>query len=326
MSQGQESVKETAMSYRVVNRILIGLVIIMVMVALLGKVTIAASDAGRTAADFLKIGIGAQSAGMAGAYSSVSTGAPAAYWNPAGLPRSDGGEILLGHSAWYQDISLEHISGAFPVHDRVSVAASFTYLNYGDIAGFDVSNNSTDNLTAHDWVGGLSLGVAVTEEFSLGVTGKYVNQKLDQFSASAIAADLGLRYQRDQVTFSLVAANLGTNLKFDQTEEKLPRSARVGVAARLLNGALLSAIEFEQPTAGGGVLKNGLEWTYDNQYFVRTGYRYELGQENQSFGSGLNMGAGFRYGAAEINYAFTPGDSRMSQELHRFSLVFRFAR
>ncbi len=97
------------MRHRTLRRIILGWVFLIIVEALIGKVSVAASSAGRTAADFLLIDIGgAKAAGIGGAYTSVSEGAPASYWNPAGLSGGEGGEIVLGHFSWFQDITIEH--------------------------------------------------------------------------------------------------------------------------------------------------------------------------------------------------------------------------
>jgi len=94
--------------HRTLRRIILGWVLLIIVVALIGKVSVAASNAGRTAADFLLIGVGARAAGMGGAYTVVSEGALASYWNPAGLSDVEGGEVVLGHFSWFQDITMEH--------------------------------------------------------------------------------------------------------------------------------------------------------------------------------------------------------------------------
>ena len=112
-----------------VRRVILGWVILVVIVALLGKVTVAETNAGRTAADFLLIGQGARAAGMGGAFTAVSDGSLASYWNPAGLTGLENSEALLSHFAWYQDISLEYGVFAHRVSDAATVAASVTLLS-----------------------------------------------------------------------------------------------------------------------------------------------------------------------------------------------------
>ena len=115
------------MQHRTLRRIILGWVFLIIVVALIGKVSVAASNAGRTSADFLLIGVGARAAGMGGAYTAVSEGAPASYWNPAGLSGGEGGEVVLGHFSWFQDITMEHGTLAYQINDKTALAASVTF-------------------------------------------------------------------------------------------------------------------------------------------------------------------------------------------------------
>ena len=69
------------------------------------------SKTGTTAAQFLKIGIGARALGMGGAYSAVSNDVTALYWNPAGLSSSKKNGIILDHQDWIMDVDLDFIGG-----------------------------------------------------------------------------------------------------------------------------------------------------------------------------------------------------------------------
>ncbi len=50
------------------------------------------SKSGTTAAQFLKIGVGARAIGMGGAFAATADDITAMYWNPAGLARVYGRE------------------------------------------------------------------------------------------------------------------------------------------------------------------------------------------------------------------------------------------
>lgn len=307
---------------RTIRKIIFCGIFLVMISAMSGAVSMAASNSGTRAADFLLIGTGAASAAMSGAYTAIGQGAQAAYWNPAALAGFDGKEIQFGHIAWYQDISLEHGSAAFKVNDKLSMAASLTYLGYGTIKGYDNLGNATDDITAYDLAGGISFGYSVSDDFSVGLTGKYVSQKLDDITGSSFAFDLGLKMTTSKITIGAVAANLGPKMKFETVEQKLPYTARLGVSfAPMLQSTI--SVELEKRSASDLVIKNGYQYSFNDQYFLRTGYSYFPDQDGRSFGSGLSMGAGVQLERMELNYAFAPSDKYSSQSLHRFSVIFK---
>jgi len=297
----------------------------MAVAALLGDVSLAATDVGRTAADFLLIGQGARAAGLGGAYTAVSTGATAAYWNPAGLASLNEKQVSLSHFSWFQDITVEQASFGMPVSDGLAAALSVTYVNYGTIEGYDLSGNPTGDIAAYDWVGGVSLGFSVTESVSLGLTGKIVNQRLDDLSASAFAADFGIRYSVDLFTIAATVVNLGSDLRFDQVPEKLPASARIGLQFMPISDAVVTSLELEKRFQGDLLIRQGFELGFSDQYYLRTGYDYLPAQNGRWLATSISFGAGVRFDFAEFDYAFTPNDKSTSEDLHRFTLTFRFS-
>lgn len=310
---------------RSLNLIVILWALLIIVVACFGNVTFAATNAGRTAADFLLIGQGARAAALGGAYTAISSGASAAYWNPAGLMSLEEGQISLGHFSWYQDISVEQLSAGMPISDDMAAAISITYIDYGKIEGYDMTGASTGQIAAYDWSGGLSLGYALNESIALGITAKYVNQRLDDVSASAFAADFGIKYSSSSFNLAAAVSNMGGDLKFDQVSEKLPALARVGVSVMPIAGALETSFEIEKRFQGDIMVRQGVELGFSDQYFLRAGYDYLPAQNGRALATGISLGAGLRFNAAELDYAFTPDDKATSENLHRFTLSFRFA-
>ena len=310
----------------VVTRIVFIWIALMIVAALLGDVTLAASDAGRTAADFLEIGQGARAAGLGGAYTAVSEGAVAAYWNPAGMAGLENFEVSLGHFAWYQDITVEQMSLAVPLKSGPVLGASITYVNYGTIDGYDALGNPTGDLTAYDLSGGVSLGLALHDRWSAGVTAKIVNQRLDEYNASAFAADFGLKYHAETFAVAATVTNLGSNMTFDESSEKLPSAFHVGAAVFPFSGIMTTSLDVEKKFQGDVIIRQGLEFGFDERYYVRTGYDYLPAQNSRDLAAGLSVGAGLRYGFADIDYSFTPNDKSTSEDLHRFTLVLRLTR
>jgi hypothetical protein len=282
---------------------------------------VAGADAGRTAAEFLQIGVGADAAGMGGAYSTVARGASAVFWNPARIVTSGATEVSLSHFMWYQGIKLDHGAAAIMLSPTTALGASVTFLDYGTIDAYDLNGNAIGQVSSNDMQAGLSLSVALNERLSVGVTGKYVGEKLADLTASTFAGDLGLSYQSSRWSVSVAAVNISSGMKFETTKEKLPTALRVGVAVSPFNTGLLTSIEFEKRMYGDVVMRNGLELNVRDQYYLRGGINYYPQNTDRKLGTGFSVGAGVRFGSAGLDYAFTPSDSYVSDDLHRFTLV-----
>ena len=308
------------------KRVLIVWGILTILVMAFGRITVAQSNAGRTAADFLNIGIGARSAGMGGAYTAISEGAQAAYWNPSGLTSIEANEVMFGHFDWYQDLSLEYATFAKSISDKTSFAASFTYLNYGTMTAYDINGQELANdITASDWAGAVSFGIQATDNFSVGFSGKYINQSLEEISASAFAFDIGWKYQLERFTIAGFMGNYGSKMKYDAGEVKLPEVARLGIAFYPFNTSFVTSVEAEKSVEGNIHIRNGFEYVYNNQYSIRSGYAYYPDQNEANFSS-FSFGAGYRHEIAEFDYAFTPSEKYTNESLHRFSLIFKFGK
>jgi long-subunit fatty acid transport protein len=91
------------------------------------------NKAGTTAAQFLKIGVGARGTAMAGAVSAVIDDASALYWNPAGLLELSRLSLHATHTKWIADIDHEYAGLVVPVGDNSRLGISATLLTVGEI-------------------------------------------------------------------------------------------------------------------------------------------------------------------------------------------------
>ena len=309
------------MRNQAIQKIFVLFGLVTAVIGFIGPRATAGSDAGRTAAEFLQIGVGADAAGMGGAYSTVARGASAVFWNPARIVTSGVTEISLSHFMWYQGIKLEHGAAAIMISPSAALGASVTFLDYGTIDAYDINGNAMGQVSSYDMQAGLSLSLALNERLSVGVTAKYVGEKLADLTASTFAGDLGLSYQSSRWSFSLAAVNISSGMKFETTKEKLPTAVRVGIAVSPLAAGLLTSMELEKRMYGDVVMRNGLELSIRDQYYLRGGINYYPQNTDRKLGTGFSVGAGVRFGAAGLDYAFTPSDSYVSDDLHRFTLV-----
>lgn len=290
--------------------------------------SVAGTDGGRTAADFLRIGWGARAAAMSDAFTAVSRGAEATYWNPAGLAAMDSPtQISLGHLSWYQGASVEHGAAAFRMSDRFSAGAALTFLSYGSIDGYGrdgVANGS--NVTAFDWALGLSGAVSLSDALAVGASARFVNQRLDDLSAEAVGFDLGLGLDLGWIRLAAVAANLGSDLDFDGFRASQPAMLRLAGAIRPIGEDFLTSLELRQDFSGSSSLRHGAELAFDDTYFLRGGYSLFPGDDARGLVQQTAIGAGLRWGSTEIDYAYGTADRFSEESVHRLTVRFSLGR
>jgi hypothetical protein len=299
---------------------------LLALCAVFGKAAVASNNA-VTAADFLNIGVGARASGLGGAFTSVANDVSCAYWNPGGLPSIGSPQLIFSHFAWYQDISFDHFAASYPVGDQLTMAAGVAYMSYGKIDGYDIYDNPTGEVgSTYDIATGISAGYQLNDNVSVGLTTKYIVISLADVHASAVAADLGAKYDRGNFSFGLAIANIGSHLKFISADEKLPAALRVGAAVTTFGTSLLASLEIENQFYGDVSIKNGYEYNYEGRYFVRTGYTYFPSQDGREFGQSFAFGVGAYLGPARFDYTFTPEGGFTSESLHRLSIMYTFNR
>src|SRR5689334_20942107 len=109
-----------------------------------------ASDAGTTAANFLKLGIGPRAIAMGEAQVGLADDVYATYWNPAGLATLKVPEAGFVQNQYVEDISEQYLSYADPRSPLGTLAGSFTFLNVGKFQGYDAVGQPMGSVGAND--------------------------------------------------------------------------------------------------------------------------------------------------------------------------------
>ncbi|MDH4222330.1 MAG: PorV/PorQ family protein [candidate division Zixibacteria bacterium] len=278
-------------------------------------------ERGTTGANFLKIGVGARASGMGGAFVGVADDATSIYWNTAGLSQLERQEIVFVHNQWYQDVKYEYFGYSLPVKAKSTLGFSITYLNLGDFQGYDDSDNLTSGFSAYGAVLGLAYAHKVSSSVSFGLGLKWIQEKLEEEKAASLALDFGFIYKPGRFSLGMTYTNLGSSMKFIREKEPLPSELTIGIGYKLFQDRVSLAWDLNFPRDDKMVLKQGLEYGYEESIFLRMGYEYKTSAQNLS-GTGFSLGGGFRFSDWEVDYTYSPnqnlGDS------HRISLSYRF--
>jgi len=308
-----------------------GAAIFMALIALNSNLT-AGKNSGTSAYSFLRVGVGARGQAMGGAMVGLANDEYAGYYNPAGLgllaPITEvenefgevqevEGEISKYFAASYNNYITDIQSGyvAFIMRSGLGgmIGCSLDYLNYGTFDETDANNIKTGTFSASDMAFALNFGQRVDENFYWGVSGKFIYQKLQDYSSDGLAIDGGVIYRlRDKRTqFGVAAKNIGAQLKglTSQHKDKLPASVQAGISHNLKGAPLLFSTQVDFPFDHDLSLKVGLEMSGLDPFLLRMGWDsagrdYKSGSSRDKWG-GFSGGFGYGWKNYQIDYSYS---------------------
>ena len=147
---------------------------------------------GTTAAKFLSIGVGSKAVGMGGAYTSIANDATAMYWNPAGVSFYNTKEVYFNHANWIADISFDYFGITIPTGGKSIIGFNITSVTMDEMEVTRYGNEDTgETFRAADYAFGSTFSVNLTDRFSLGFNGKYIQQSIANSHAGGLALDIG---------------------------------------------------------------------------------------------------------------------------------------
>jgi hypothetical protein len=280
-----------------------------------------AADPGDTGLAFLKIGVGARAAAMGEAYAAVAQDPTAMYWNPAGIANAPDLDFHASHNEWISDVRYEYVGVVQGMRGH-ALGAHVSLLHMGELEGRDATGQFTESFRAYDFSAGLTYGRRVLRTVEVGITGKLLYERIQDFTATGFAADLGVRYRTPLrgLTVAATATNLGPEMKFEEESFTLPASARIGAAYRsraLLSGFVLASdVRFPNDADVRGHL--GAELWVHEMIALRGGAKLNYDEELGTLGFGV------KFREYEFDYAFVPfSDTSELGDTHRFSVDWR---
>ncbi len=304
------------------------------MLCLTAPVASFASGPGTSAANFLKIPVGARETSLGGAFSSVADNADAVFYNPAGLGLLSVPEVSYAYNSYLTGVSQQWLAASYPAK-RGAFALGFNYLNVKPFDSYDNSDNRTGSVSAYDMAaylgygGRLGSGLAGLPSLRYGAAVKFISETLDTSKASGYGLDAGLLILPNikNLAFGLGVENLASSrIEFIDTGARLPLKFKTGVSylAGRPGGAAtaLLSLDLDFPQDGKNYFSAGLENTLYGALSLRAGY--------SSFGdvsSGVSFGLGFslpRRGGRDMRLDYSYGASYDLGNIHKFGFSCRF--
>jgi len=273
------------------------------------------SNVGTRSFNFLKIQIGARPTAMGGAFTGVADDESSLYYNPAGITGLEGKRFIAGYHNNIFDMQSGFMGYIHPLAEDKKVAVYVSYLNYGEFIRTDDNGVTDGTFGGSDILFAASYAMRAKPNMSIGGTIKIIYEKLDAYSATGFAIDLGAKYSFDygRTNVGVMVQNLGSQLGSyveDGETNPLPLYIKAGGSQRLKGLPVLIAGDIVLPTDNDPYFALGTEWLNLKPLYLRLGWssfgeNYKTGAGNDDF-AGFSIGFGVDYKKAQISYTISP--------------------
>lgn len=215
-------------------------------------------------------------------------------------------------------------------------AIGMRYLNYGKFDGYDEFGTPTGSFTPSDLVIEGTYSRDITGRWRGGVNLKMAYSSYEQYSAFAIAADIGVNYYDDErdLSFSAVLKNMGGQVKrFHDRYARVPFDIQLGYMQTIGESPFQISITANNLTRWNipyyaykedgqevleekkGFIQNffrhlifGLQWQPGDKFYACVAYDYKTHSDmtayKSSFFSGFSLGLGFRTRGFSVGAAY----------------------
>jgi hypothetical protein len=297
---------------------------VLLIAGLAGSASAQFAKVGSSGAQFLKIGVGSRYQGMGEASVATVNDVYAMYWNPAGLASVENSAVSFTNVNWVLDVNLNYVAYARNFENVGVFGASAAILSMGDqeITTFDQQDGTGNTYTASSYAIGVTFARQLTAKFAFGATAKYVGEKIYHEHSGGIAFDFGTMLTTGfrSLRMGMSISNMGPQLKFSGSDLDVAYDGRIGTGSNSPIGATLKATAYDLPLIFrvglaydvdfsaksiltlSSELKHpsdnseqgslGAEFGYNDQFFLRSGYKVNYDEENLSLGGGLKLSLG----------------------------------
>lgn len=312
------------------------LIIFLSAVLCAASVPLAAQD-GSVAYNFLNITSSSKIYGLGGVnISLVDDDMAVADMNPALLGPEMSGQTMLDYMHYVGGSNFAGLRYAHSAGEHGAWSASVRYFGYGSIQETTPEGVIVGSFSPKDMTFAASYSHDITSRLRGGVSLKMIHSSYAEFSAMALATDLGINYYDDErdLSLSFVAANLGGQIKrFDQAYDRLPFDLRLGwsqsfgsfpvrfsITAWNLTKWSLPYVETgdgasdTEPVVKDSFKSNlfrhlvfGADLISSENFYIGVGYNYKTRTDMATYSrnmlSGFSLAAGIRTGSFSVGIA-----------------------
>src|ERR1035437_101107 len=277
---------------------------------------------GTTSFQFLEVLTSARGSALGNAFCSMVDNSEAEFYNPAGLTGINNIDLSVGYVNWFLDAAQYSFAAGYYLDGYGVLGFQAMFTDVGvieetrvDALGFQ-ADGSYNGLTGRTFrpnsiVFGVSFARDLTDRLSLGVTAKFVHENLIYKSASVLAFDGGVLFKTGfrNIVVDATIRHFGTQVKYIDQAFPLPQTFTIGVSSFLLSEkdpliaqsdqhSVRIAYEMVQPRDYDQQHCVGMEYGFENLFFLRGGYQFNTDEQSWSAGLGL------QYNGLRIDYSY----------------------
>lgn len=306
--------------------------------------------AGISAFQFLKIGVGARGVAMGETFVAIANDASTLYWNPAGLVEFSEHQVFFSHTEYVVDLQHEFFGGVYHLTGSDALGFSVISLHTPDM---EITTEAQPFGTGRyfkygDLAFGISYARRMTDQFSFGVTVRYVEETLDILKMRGMMVDLGTYYRTGlgSSRFAVVVSNFGANVapsgeatEYDGTKVNSfqsyspPTVFKIGFAMEPYeteSNRVTTSLELNHPNDNAENLHLGVEYAWNGWLFLRTGLRRTIGEplfgrdDTNTGDVTLGLGVIASTPISRISFDYAYANFNLLGSVHRISLGLTF--
>lgn len=260
--------------------------------------------------------------------------------NPALLGPEIGRVAALSYMRYFGSSNFASARFAHSAGERGAWGIGVRYLDYGSIDGYTPDGSYTGSFKPQDIAVEGTYSHDFNDKLRGGINAKLIYSNYEEYTAVALAADLGLNYYDEEkdLSLALVIKNAGGQVKrFNEEYDHLPFDVQLGYMQGLADGPFSLSINahhlthwklpyYKHDTNGGSEgnakeeeykfiptffrhLTFGLQYSPSDLFYVALGYNYktrgDMGTYQRNFLSGFSLGLGLNVKDFGIGVSFS---------------------
>ena len=284
------------------------------------SVTIAGAQESKEVYSFLRLPVSAHAAALGGDNITFMDDDPTViFHNPALLNNVSDKSINVNFMNYMEGSNTASASFVRAFKERATWGVSAQYMAYGSIKETTVDNVETGTFSPKDIALAGSFAYMLGNNFSGGITGRFISSTIASYSSAAVAVDLGVNYFNETIGLSVsaVAKNLGGQIKaYHDDFERIPFDLQIGISKQferaplVLHATMNRLNKWEQ-----GFIKHlavGADIKIGQTVYLAAGYNFRRSSEmkitenegSSSHGAGISLGAGLQLQRFKLQLAY----------------------